>query len=444
MKIKFGERIGYALGDFSNNGAYMYVSTFFISFLTIALGMSGTLAGTIIMVVTIFDAINDVIIGGLVDKWHGHGTTYTKVMRFSVVPLAVLLALLFFSPNFGMGGKVAYALIIYALYTIAMTAYQVSFGSLSGAMTDSTQERITLGAFRDWGSNLGGFFVNTFASVLILHFGRGEMNSRGFFVTSLVFCVVLAVGGLISAFVCKERVPVDASQAVPFKQGIKSFLRNRNAIVATIMVCVVNCACVIRASFTEYYAPYCLGGANLIAPILSVMSIIPLAGILFIPALTKKLDRKPMFTLAGISLLIAGIIQLVGNSLTASIVAYVFTGLALCFSITVTWGAIPDIADYGEHKTGVFCPGICYASLTFTMKLIVAIASMSLGVLIDAYGFDANNVTKTAVNGISLWYGLFPVILGIIAIVAARFFTLTHKEMEEVHRELDIIRSGRK
>jgi len=78
------------------------------------------------------------------------------------------------------------------------------------------------------------------------------------------------------------------------------------------------------------------------------------------------------------------------------------------------------------------------------MKLIVAIASMSLGVLIDAYGFDANNVTKTAVNGISLWYGLFPVILGIIAIVAARFFTLTHKEMEEVHRELDIIRSGRK
>ena len=138
-------------------------------------------------------------------------------MRFSVVPLAVLLALLFFSPNFGMGGKVAYALIIYALYTIAMTAYQVSFGSLSGAMTDSTQERITLGAFRDWGSNLGGFFVNTFASVLILHFGRGEMNSRGFFVTSLVFCVVLAVGGLISAFVCKERVPVDASQAVPLR-----------------------------------------------------------------------------------------------------------------------------------------------------------------------------------------------------------------------------------
>ena len=79
MKIKFGERIGYALGDFSNNGAYMYVSTFFISFLTIALGMPGTLAGTIIMVVTIFDAINDVIIGGLVDKWHGHGTTYTNV-----------------------------------------------------------------------------------------------------------------------------------------------------------------------------------------------------------------------------------------------------------------------------------------------------------------------------------------------------------------------------
>ena len=119
MKLTFGERLSYALGDFSNNGAYMFVGTFLITFLTIGMGLSGKVAGAIIMAVTIFDAINDVIIGSIVDKAHGRGVKYTSFLRFSVLPMAVLMVLLFFSPNFSLGGKIAYSVIIYAclLYT---------------------------------------------------------------------------------------------------------------------------------------------------------------------------------------------------------------------------------------------------------------------------------------------------------------------------------------
>ncbi len=122
MKIKFGEKLAYALGDFSNNSAYLFVGTFFISFLTIALGQSGTMAGTIIMVVTIFDAINDVVIGSIIDKLHGRGTKYTKMLRFTVIPVGVMMVLLFWSPNFSTAMKIAYALVIYAVYTIVQTS----------------------------------------------------------------------------------------------------------------------------------------------------------------------------------------------------------------------------------------------------------------------------------------------------------------------------------
>lgn len=50
------------------------------------------------------------------------------------------------------------------------------------------------------------------------------------------------------------------------------------------------------------------------------------------------------------------------------------------------------------------------------MKLATAFASMGLGLILDAYGFNAEAVTETAVNGIRLWYGLIPVILGIIVL----------------------------
>ena len=93
MKLSFGERLSYALGDFSNNGAYMFVGTFLITFLTIGMGLSGKAAGAIIMCVTIFDAINDVIIGSLVDKAHGRGVKYTTFLRFAILPMAVLMVL---------------------------------------------------------------------------------------------------------------------------------------------------------------------------------------------------------------------------------------------------------------------------------------------------------------------------------------------------------------
>ncbi len=436
MKLSFGERLSYALGDFSNNGAYMFVGTFLITFLTIGMGLSGKVAGAIIMAVTIFDAINDVIIGSIVDKAHGRGVKYTTFLRFSVLPMAVLMVLLFFSPQFSLTGKLVYSLVIYSIYTIAQTSFQVPYGSLSGAMTDSSEERITLGAFRDWGSNLGGFLINTFASVLILHFGGGEMNARGFFISALLIGVLLVIGGCFPAFLCKERVPVVASQQGKLLEGLKSFVKNRNAVVATLVVCLVNCGIMARASLTTYYAPYYLGDANLIAPILSVMSVVPLVAILFVPTLTKKLDRKVMYCMAGVSMVLAGAVESLGGSLATSIISSILCGFTLCCSITVTWGAIPDIADYGEYMTGTFNPGTIYSTLTFVMKLATAFSSMGLGLILDGYGFSAGQVTETAVNGIRLWYGLIPVILGIIVLVVALFFNLTHKKLEEVHQAL--------
>lgn len=436
MKLTFGERLSYALGDFSNNGAYMFVGTFLITFLTIGMGLSGKVAGGIIMAVTIFDAINDVIIGSIVDKAHGRGVKYTSFLRFSVLPMAVLMVLLFFSPNFSLGGKIAYSVIIYAVYTVAQTSFQVPYGSLSGAMTDSSEERITLGAFRDWGSNLGGFFINTFSSVLILHFGGGEMNTQGFFRSALIVGILLVVGGCIPAFFCKERVPVVSTQQGNLLEGLKAFVKNRNAVVATLVVCLVNCGIMARASFTSFYAPYCLGDPNLIAPILSVMSVVPLVAILFVPILTKKLDRKVMYCMAGISMILAGAIESLGGSLATSIVSSILCGFTLCCSITVTWGAIPDIADYGEYITGTFNPGTIYSTLTFVMKLATAFSSLGLGLILDGYGFNAGQVTQPAVNGIRLWYGLIPVILGVIVLGIALLFNLTHKKLEEVHQVL--------
>lgn len=81
---------------------------------------------------------------------------------------------------------------------------------------------------------------------------------------------------------------------------------------------------------------------------------------------------------------------------------------------------------------------MCYSALTFAMKVATAFASMGLGVILDAYGFEAGNVTATAISGIRLWYGILPIALGAVALIAASFFNVDRSMLDRVHKELAV------
>ena len=82
--FNMGDKIGYALGDFGCAAFFAFVSSYLMVFYTDVLGISAAAVGTLFIVARIWDAINDPIMGALVDKvgTSKHGKFRPYVVKF--------------------------------------------------------------------------------------------------------------------------------------------------------------------------------------------------------------------------------------------------------------------------------------------------------------------------------------------------------------------------
>ena len=78
VKLSFFQKIEYAVGDLGYNLIYFWVSSYLLIFYTDVFGISAFAATTLMLVVRIFDGINDPIIGAMADRTKQRTGTYKK------------------------------------------------------------------------------------------------------------------------------------------------------------------------------------------------------------------------------------------------------------------------------------------------------------------------------------------------------------------------------
>ena len=66
--ISVKEKIGYGLGDTACNIVFQIVINFLLIFYTDVFGISAAAAGTLLLVVRLFDGFTDPIMGGIADR----------------------------------------------------------------------------------------------------------------------------------------------------------------------------------------------------------------------------------------------------------------------------------------------------------------------------------------------------------------------------------------
>lgn len=87
------------------------------------------------------------------------------------------------------GSRFAFMMIYtYLIFTVVSAFIQTPYGSAASVMTADPQERVTLGAFRDWGANLTSFFLNLFAVQIItgLSSDGNSMNARAYMAFAII------------------------------------------------------------------------------------------------------------------------------------------------------------------------------------------------------------------------------------------------------------------
>ncbi len=454
------DKLGYAMGDMGCGFSFQLVSTFMQLFYMQYIGVGEEAYAIIIMLSKVFDAINDIIIGNLVDtKRIGKKSKYMPWILLGGVTLVIFNVMLF-APvkDFSQWGKYAWCLISYCLWSIAYTMVNVPYGSLHSVITDNPQEKVSLSTFRSIGAALPAIVIMIVLPGIVYN---TTTNSAGEEVqilkgeTLLPVAIVLSVIALVVLWgttkLVKERVNHESSEnAVGFKAIIssaKSFFTNRAMVGATIAtvasVAFFNSTMALNNMVFQYYfrdtGKIGIAMIGSYAPMIIFMALIG--------KLTKKFGKKNVIVTTMLVGAIAGIVSffvpITPDSKGMIIYVVCLMGLNLGnagFQISV-WAIVADCIEMSYRKTGKSEEGSLYALYSFFRKLAQGVGQAVVALGLSAIGFvEGDNAVQPADFGENV-KSLYFVVLAVgslIAFLSMKFiYNIGKKEEMEFAQEIE-------
>ena len=171
-KLNLTTKLSYGAGDMGPAMTANILVFFLMPFFTNVAGLPAGLAGSILMIGKISDAINDPIIGIVSDRTRSRWGRRLPWMLLGIIPFSFLFFLQWIVPNFSGDSNVnnlwlfAYYLLIGVLFNIAYTAVNLPYQALTPELTEDYNERTSLNSFR-FAFSLGGGLLSLALAALI-------------------------------------------------------------------------------------------------------------------------------------------------------------------------------------------------------------------------------------------------------------------------------------
>jgi glucuronide carrier protein len=433
---------GYGAGDAANNLAFTTATMFLLVYYTDVAGISAAAAGTLLLVVRIFDAFADVFAGRVVDRaFSKRFGKFRPFIMFGSIPLLLLSVATFSVPQIGESGTLLYAYVTYAALGLAYSLVNIPYGSLAGAMTQDPGERAKLGSARMIGAALVGSSLGIFVAPLV----KPGADLQGMFTgITLAFVVIGAALYFFTVLTAKERV-YRAVPNVTLKQSMDTLKSNKPLLMLCLSSFLFLSGYLALTSVQLYYLRDVLGRLDLY-PVLSILQLVltfVLAAIM--PRLVRAVGKKNVYVYAAAISVVGGVIIFLtpGSQTLIGFSGLVISLVGVMAVSIVVWALEADTVEYGEWKTGVRTEGITYALFSFTRKTGQAVGGALAAYALALSGYKSGAVqTAEAAQGIQMAAGAIPAVLTILALLVMTKYKLTDALHAEILADIRARRAG--
>lgn len=443
MKLRPSQLLGYAAGDAGNNLAFSMASMFLLMYYTDVAGIPAAAAGTIFLVVRVWDGVGDLIAGRLVDRTSSRWGKFRPWLLFGSVPLLLLSVATFHVPDWGLAGKLGYAYVTYTALAAAYSLVNIPYGSLAAAMTQDPVERSKLASARSMGAA---------ATILMLSFAvspqikSSEDLQRSLLVTTLVFVVVGGAMYLFTFYTARETVRRDVEK-VGLRESLTTLRSNRPLILLCTSSLFFLTAMFSLQTIGVYYARDVLGNANYYIAITVAQVGLMFLLAPFAPAIVRRLGKKVGYIGSGVVMIVGsmGAMFVPASVPYVALGCFVLIGIGLGLVNTLMWSLEADTVEYGEWRTGVRTEGTTYAVFSFVRKLGQAFGGAAAAYTIGVAGYvgGAAQQSESALWGIRAAAGIVPAGCVLIAIVIMMLYPLTEGRFRELTAEVAQRRADR-
>ncbi|WP_257970824.1 MFS transporter [Vibrio parahaemolyticus] len=424
--LKIRERMGYGFGDAGGTVITGLISNFLTFFYTDIFGLTPAIVGTIFVVLRIFDAVTDPLVGVIADKTETKHGKFRPFILWTAVPLALICIMTFTIPDLSYGWKVFYAIVTYFGLSLLYTLNNVPYCALITRITDNPAEVISCQSYRFAISGVAGFAVSAGLPFLVTYFG-GDDQALGYQVGVgiLAFAAMLMI--LFCFFNTKEHIKAKTTK-FDLKKNLKNIRQNDQLILTFIMSLLLITIFNTKGGAAMYFITYVLNeGGTYVSWFFGLATLGGIIGALILPYFTQRFKVRDIYFAINAILAVAHFVVyfVPGDSPTLWLGLVFICCVVFGFALPLHFTMVAFADEYGVFKTGVRTSGMNFAFNLFFIKLAWALSGLIIsGVLVAvSYSAGAGNQTPLSLQGISLLSTIIPGVLHLLlALTVKRFF----------------------
>jgi melibiose permease len=412
------ESFSYGLGALGKDLVYGFVAGYILFYLNDIVGISALFLGSLFLVARAFDAINDPIMGMIVDNTRSRFGKFRPWILIGTLTNAVILVALFTVPSLSGNTLLIYVSVLYILWGITYTLMDIPYWSLIPALSIVQKDRENIAVVARVFAAIG-FTLVTVGTIPLVKWIGGGNDRFGFSMISIGVALLFVL--FISIMVSNVKEHVVAHQdKVSLKKMYEILKSNDQLFVVMATVIMFNISTYITTTLGIYFFKYDVGNEVLYSIFAGVAGIAQILAMLSFPMLSNHFTRKNIFGL-GVGVSIFGYLGLFGASQIGifSLPILFFSGFlifaGLGYMNILTTAMLADTVEYGEWKLGIRSESIVFSIQTFIVKVSSAVSAFIVGIGLQVIGFVPDAVQSTAtLTGLRLLMFMVP-IFGLVA-----------------------------
>ena len=384
----------FGLGTVGRDMVYAMVSMYLIFYLTDILTVSSATLwwiNGIILLGRIFDALNDPIMGVIVDNTNTKYGKFKPWIVFGTISSGIITILLF--TDFGLTGTSYIVVfgILFVLWDLAYTTNDISYWSMLPALSMDQKEREKIGSFAKICADIGLFAVVVGLVPLTGMLGQryGSMV-KAYNVFTIAIVILMWIGQAITVFGVKERRDIFKLEETTTLRGmVKAIVENDQLLYTAMAMTLFMVGYVTTTSFGIYFFKYAYGDENMYSIFALILGVCQIGALSVFPLFSKRYSRRTLYT-AATALVVVGYLVFFMAPMNMLYIGaagiLVFLGEAFIQILMLMF--LTDTVEYGQWKLGKRNESVTFSIQPVIFKLGGAIASGIVGVTVIISGIN--------------------------------------------------------
>lgn len=445
-------KVSWGIGAFGVAILMNGISGLMVYYMTKIVGMPGWIAGVLLSVARLVDAVNDPLMGHVSDRtsdrWGGRRRPYLLVGSFLC---AASILLCFNIPFRGDSWlTIGYALFTLLFYGMAYSTFNVPFIAMPAEMTSGYHERSSIHGWRVIFAGMGMALAGAGAGLLLSWFSGAKTNGvqvndqHDYSLLSLIFAVLILISTLTAWRGTRGAPATNRSETkLPWKVQFSSFMRNGPfmVIMGVKALQLIGVYASQTATFFMVVEVLQRSSADLAyigLPSLAVSMLVTPLLLAFARRFGKRVGYMASALFAAASY-ISWAFAVPGEAPWILALRGMMLGVGFAGNVLFAMSMITDAIEWDNHRTGLRREGMYTAVFSFVEKFAGAIGPTIVGIAMSWAGFSATSkvtpetyetLRQAALIGVTY----VPVVCALLSVLTLFLYRLDEKTLRQMRQ----------